>query len=163
MPSENALTVTTVFPSTDYVRVLTLDGGVLKSRRITRANFLAAIDAVTSTLTNKRITPRVTSEASSATPTINTDNTDYHRITALAAAITSFTTNLSGTPTAGQELSIEILDNGTARAITWGSSFVATTSGTLPITTTTNKILLVKFIWSVARSKWMCVAVTNEA
>jgi hypothetical protein len=41
------------------------------------------------TLTNKRVTPRVSSEASSATPTINTDNVDAHSITALAADITS--------------------------------------------------------------------------
>lgn len=39
-------------------------------------------------------------------------------ITALAAAITSFTTNLSGTPTTGQKLIIRIKDDGTARAIT---------------------------------------------
>jgi hypothetical protein len=51
------------------------------------------------TLTNKRITPRVTSETSSATPTINSDNTDVHRVTALATNITSMTTNLTGTPT----------------------------------------------------------------
>ena len=37
----------------------------------------------TVTLTNKRITPRVSSETSSATPTINTDNVDAHSITCL--------------------------------------------------------------------------------
>lgn len=73
----------------------------------------------TQTLTNKRVTERVTSEASSATPTINTDNSDAHSITALATAITSMTTNLSGTPTNFQKLIIRIKDNGTARAITW--------------------------------------------
>ena len=73
----------------------------------------------TQTLTNKRVTGRVTSEASSATPTINTDNSDAHSITALAVAITSMTTNLTGTPTNFQKLIIRIKDNGTARAITW--------------------------------------------
>src|SRR5215813_10564180 len=56
----------------------------------------ATLDSVlttssTSTLTNKRITPRVTTITSSATPTINTDNCDAVTITALAAAITSMT------------------------------------------------------------------------
>ena len=46
-----------------------------------------------------RIKPRVSTETSSATPTINTDNVDAHSITALATDITSFTTKLSGTPT----------------------------------------------------------------
>ena len=133
------------------------------TKNITWTNMMGQVAAFTSTFTNKRITPRVTSETSSATPTINTNNSDCHRITALAVAITSFTTNLSGTPTALQELIIEILDNGTARAITWGASFASTSSGTLPTTTTPSKILLVKFIWSAARSKWLCVAVTNES
>ena len=77
----------------------------------------------TNILTNKRITARTGTVASSATPTINTDNVDYYSITALAAAITSFTTNLSGVPTIGQTLWISIKDNGTARAIAWGASF----------------------------------------
>lgn len=118
--------------------------------------------ATTQTLTNKRITPRVTSETSSATPTINTDNSDIHRITALAAAITSFTTNLSGTPTHGQKLIIEITDNGTARAITWGASFASTTV-TLPTTTVISKLLRVGFLWDSADSTWDCVAVSQEA
>ena len=67
--------------------------------------------------------PRVTTEASAAEPTINTDNSDAHSITALAVAITSFTTNLSGTPINFQKLIIRILDNGTGRAIAWGASF----------------------------------------
>lgn len=116
----------------------------------------------TDTLTNKRITPRTATVASSATPTINTDNTDFFTITALAVAITSFTTNLSGTPTEGQRLMIRIKDNGTARAITWGASF-ASRGGTLPATTTISKILYVGLIWNVAASTWDCVAATVEA
>jgi hypothetical protein len=111
----------------------------------------------TDTLTNKRITPRVTSETSSATPTINTDNSDFHRITALAANITSFTTNLSGTPTHGQKLIVEITGTAT-RTISWGSSFESSTA-TLPTTTVGTATLLVGFVWNSATSKWRCVAV----
>jgi len=115
----------------------------------------------TNTLTNKRITPRVSSETSSATPTINTDNSDAHSITALATAITSMTTNLSGTPTNFQKLIIRIKDNGTARAITWGASF-EDAGVALPTTTVISKLLTVGFLWNSVSSKWGCVAVSNE-
>ena len=115
----------------------------------------------TNTFTNKRITPRVSTEASSATPTINTDNVDAHSITALAAAITSFTTNLSGTPTNFQKLTIRILDNGTARAIAFGTSFQAM-GVALPTTTTISKVLTIGFIWDSVDSKFGCVAVSEE-
>lgn len=116
----------------------------------------------TATLTNKRITPRVSSEASSATPTINSDNVDAHSITALAVAITSMTTNLSGTPTNFQKLIIRIKDNGTARAITWGASFEAK-GVALPTTTVISKVLTVGFIYDTVTSKWGCVASAQEA
>jgi len=66
----------------------------------------------TDTLTNKTITSRITTITSSATPTINTDNCDAVTITALATAITSMTTNLSGTPTNFQKLIFRIKDDG---------------------------------------------------
>jgi hypothetical protein len=111
----------------------------------------------TETLTNKRITPRVTSEASSATPTINTDNCDIHRITALATNITSMATNLSGTPTHGQSLIVEITGTAT-RTIAWGASFEASTTA-LPTTTDGTNMLSVGFKWNSATSKWRCLAV----
>jgi hypothetical protein len=111
----------------------------------------------TNTFTNKRITPRVTSEASSATPTINTDNSDIHRVTALTEAITSMTTNLSGTPTHGQSLIVEITGTA-ARAIAWGTSFEASTVA-LPTTTVTTAMLSVGLKYNSATSKWRCLAV----
>jgi hypothetical protein len=113
--------------------------------------------AATATLTNKRITPRVDTTASSATPTINTDTTDVFTITALAAAITSMTTNLSGTPTEGQKLLIRIKDNGTARAITWGASFGSSGVATLLATTAISKTHHVGLVWD--GSVWRCLAV----
>ena len=103
---------------------------------------------------------RVDSTTSSATPTINTDNVDLFKITALAAAITSMTTNLSGTPNDGDILELVITDNGTARAITWGASFVSTTV-TLPSTTTLGVTLTVVLQYykssSYGNNKWHCV------
>lgn len=110
----------------------------------------------TSTLTNKRVTPRIGSTASSATPSIDTDSFDQYNITALAAAITSVT--VTGTPTDGQKLMVRIKDNGTARAIAWGSSFLASGAAALPTTTVISKTHLVGFIYDSTAAKWICVA-----
>lgn len=110
-----------------------------------------------------RITGAATDTAtSSATPTINTDTTDIFTITALAAAITSMTTNLSGTPANGQKLIVRIKDDGTARAITWGASF-ASRGATLPTTTVLGKYTYVGLIYNSTAAVWDCVAVSQEA
>ena len=112
--------------------------------------------AGTETLTNKRLTQRTGTDTSSATPTINTDNVDFYSLTAQAADITSFTTNLSGTPTDGQQLWIAITGTA-ARAITWGATFEAGAVA-LPTTTVTTTRLDVAFIWNPVTSKWRCMA-----
>lgn len=113
------------------------------------------LPSATQTLTNKRFTPRVGSTTSSATPTINTDNVDIYKLTAQTVNITSFTTNLSGTPTDGQVLIIQITGTA-ARAITWGASFEASTVA-LPTTTVTTAMLAVGFIYNGVTSKWRCM------
>lgn len=114
--------------------------------------------AATATLTNKRITPRIGTTASSATPAIDVGLYDQFNITALAVAITSMTSGLSGTPTDGQKLLIRIKDNATARAITWGASFVSSGVATLPTTTVISKTHLVGLIYDSTAAKWVCVA-----
>ncbi len=116
----------------------------------------------TQTLTNKRNTPRITTITSSATPTINTDNCDCVTITALAAAITSMSSGLSGTPTNFDKLIFRIKDDGNARAITWGASFVAK-GVALPTTTVVSKLLTVGFIYDTVATTWGCVASAQEA
>ena len=112
--------------------------------------------AATATLTNKRIQPRTGTTTSSVTPTINTDNVDFYSITAQTADITSFTTNLSGTPVENQKLWIAITGTA-ARGITWGSSFEASTVA-LPTTTVSTNRLDVGFVWNTVTSKWRCIA-----
>lgn len=114
--------------------------------------------ATTDTLTNKRITRRTTTVTQSATPTINTDNMDVAAITGLAQAITSMTTNLTGTPSQNDLLEIQITDNATARAITWGASFSNGGLVNLPTTTVLSVELRVLLEWD-ATTKWTCVAV----
>lgn len=113
-------------------------------------------------LNQARTTGRVSTITSSATPTLNTDNTDMLTITAQAAAITSMTTNLSGTPTGLQKLIIRIKDDGTARAITWGASF-ASRGATLPTTTVLGKYHYVGFLWNSTAAVWDCVVALVEA
>ncbi len=113
------------------------------------------------TLANKRLSPRNSTIGSSATPSINTDGTDIFTITSQAAAITSMTTGLSGTPVTGQKLIIRIKDNGTARAITWGASYEAM-GVALPTTTVVSKTMYVLFIYNATAAKWDCMAVNQE-
>lgn len=110
------------------------------------------------TLSNKRITLRVLAlTANSATPVINTNNYDVVHITAQTAAITSFTSSLSGTPVDGDVLRISV--TGTAAvALTWGTSFESSTIA-LPTTTVTTARLDIGFMWNTETSKWRCVAV----
>ena len=110
------------------------------------------------------IAPRVLSLTSSATPAIDVGLYDAVDITALGTAITSMTSGLSGSPVNKQTLFFEIKDDGTAREISWGTSFVAG-GVALPTTTVLGKILSVGFRYSTANSlnKWRCVASAQEA
>lgn len=157
-------TVALVTGTSDTITVGTIELGAASDTTLSRASAgVLAVEGVTvptisstNTLTNKRITKRVGTTTSSATPTINTDNVDYYSLTAQTADITSFTTNLSGTPTDAQTLWISITGTA-ARAITWGASFESSTV-TLPTTTVSTDRLDVGFVWNAATSKWRCVA-----
>ncbi len=144
---------------------LSLTGAILNadlagSIAATKITNTAATLSDTQTLTNKRITRRAVTVTQSATPTINTDNTDLAYITGLAQAITSMTSNLSGTPVNGDLLWASITDDGTARAITWGASFESSGNVTLPTTTVLGVRLDVLLAWNTATSKWRCIAVS---
>lgn len=112
------------------------------------------------TLTNKRITKRVGSIVTPATaglPLINTDLYDVYRITALAADVTSFTTNLSGTPVEGDELTIEVQSTA-IRNLAWGTKFESSTI-VLPAATVANQLLTVSLKYNTVTAKWRCIGV----
>lgn len=141
-----------------YETVLTA-GDPTADRTITLpdATGTVVLKDTTDTLTNKRMTSRVYAySAPGATPTINTDTYDVVDMTAMAAAITSLTTNLSGTPTNGQFLQTNFTDDGTARALTLGASFVASTIA-LPSTTVISTKLSCLWQWNSTTSKWVLV------
>jgi hypothetical protein len=87
----------------------------------------------------------------SATPTLNTEANDVFTIVGLAQAITGFT--VVGAPNDADEMVVRITDNGTARAITWGSKFEASTVA-LPTTTVINQLLTCEFQFNGVTGKW---------
>lgn len=94
----------------------------------------------TETLTNKRINPRTSSTASTATltPSLSTANVFY--VTAQAAALEIAAP--TGTPVIGETISINIKDNGTARALTINAAYKFLGAAG-PTTTTINKWLTI--------------------
>lgn len=115
--------------------------------------------AAAATLTNKRVTARVFSEASSATSTPNADSYDQHNVTALAAA-DAFAAP-TGAPTDGQKLIVRIKDNGTARALSFHAIYRAL-GPALPTTTVLGKTLYLGFIYNAADTKWDLLAKAQE-
>jgi hypothetical protein len=111
----------------------------------------AAVPTVssTSTLTNKAITPRVTTISSNATWSPSADTDDIYEITAQAVDATTIS-NPSGTPVNGQKLMIRVTGTA-ARALTWsGSKWRASSDLALPTTTTTTKTMYLLFVYNTA-------------
>jgi hypothetical protein len=104
-------------------------------------------------------TPQIQSVTSSATVT-PTFADDQVIITAQAAGLTL--ANPTGTALDGWGLVIRIKDNGTARAISFGTQYRAI-GVTLPTTTVVSKTLYLGLIFNNADTKWDVVAVAQEA
>lgn len=111
-------------------------------------------------LTNKEITPRIQSVVSAATVTPDWDANDQVIITAQAAALVL--ANPSNSATIGQKMIIRIKDDGTPRAITYGTHYRAL-GVTLPVTTVASKTIYLGGIWNNADTKIDIVAVGEEA
>ncbi len=149
-----ASTETYAIPGTSG-NVLTSDG----------TNWLSSAPVVTAssttTFTNKRINPRVTSATSYTTDTgtsIAGDTQDMFIVTAQAGALKF--NNPTGTPVDGQKLIISVASSTTAaRALTWDTAYGATTVALPTTTAATTVTLTIGFIWSVSKSLWQCVAV----
>lgn len=135
---------------------------------ILKGNGTGAVTAVTApsgtivgttdsqTLENKRINPRVVSPSITSSYTINVDVTDLYDISGQSSNVTF--NNPSGTPVNGQKMMIRIKDNGTARTITWGSSFQSSGVAALLATTVVNREHHVLLVYSPGVSKWVCLA-----
>lgn len=107
-------------------------------------------------------TPRVTEEVSSATPTINTDLCDHHKITALATNITNMSTNFTGTQSDGQVFFVWIKDNGSGRTINWGAKFISTVQAALTTSTVAGKQMILGFMYDEVLDVNRCMAVSVD-
>lgn len=154
------LTRTTILSSSNAGSAVTFSGTVtvFGDYPAGKAVYQDATGLVTIPSLSTRAVPRAVTTTSSATPTINTDVTDIYGLTALAVNITSFTTNLTGTPTDGQKLWIYIVGTAT-RTIAWGAKFEASSGVGLPVTTSGTTRLDVGLVWNAASAVWRCVAV----
>lgn len=114
----------------------------------------------TQTLTNKRITYRVGTTASSATPTPDGDANDIYTVTALATNATFGAP--TGTPTNGQQLLIRITSDATIRTLAWNAIYRASTDFALPTETVASKTIYIQFIYSTAATKWDAVGLTRD-
>ena len=161
-----SITVTNTAP--DQTVVLTSGTGISASG--TYPNFTIAIDSTvatlsgTQTLTNKRVTNRVTSITGAAGGTITpaSDTSDQYNITALGASATLAVP--SGTPTDSQKLTIRFY-SAAAQTLSW-----TTTAGgyraigtTLPTTTGVGKTIYVGCIYNAADAYWDVVSVATQA
>jgi hypothetical protein len=95
--------------------------------------------------------------ATSVTPTFSNDMV---KVTAQAAALTF--ANPTGTAIDGLGIVLRVKDNGTARAITYGTQYRAV-GVTLPTTTIVSKTVYLAMIFNNDDTKWDVVAVGQEA
>jgi len=104
------------------------------------------------------IPPRVGTTATvdgSGNITPTGDSSDMYTVTALDANATILAP--TGTPTDGQKLLLRILDNGTARTLTWNAIYRGINL-VLPATTVVSETMYIQCIYNSADSKWDVVA-----
>lgn len=106
--------------------------------------------AAVQTLTNKRVTPRISVVAFSASIDVNSDNFDVLACDSLSNNIT--VNNPTGTPTDGQLLVVRLTQDGVGgRTVTWGAGYAVVTA----ISATASKSTTWNLRWHSARSLWV--------
>jgi len=162
------LTRTTILSSSNSGSAVTFSGTVtvFVTYPSSRAAYLSSDGTTLQPLL--RIDPRIasTTTATSLTPSVAT--ADIYAYTALASALTINAPG--GTPLNGDKLIFRILDNGTARGLTWatgtGGFFEVGTA--LPSTTVANKTTYVGCVYNAYGTngtdpRWDVIAVTTQA
>lgn len=137
-----------------------LTGGPITSSGTLSIDSTVATLTGTQTLSNKRIDPRVTTAATATSLTPSIATADVYAYTALASGLTINAP--TGTPLDGDKLIFRLLDNGTARALTWDATY--TVIGTvLPTTTVISKTTYVGCMYNANNTRWDVIAVTTQA
>lgn len=126
----------------------------------------------TQTLTNKRITSRVSSTTSFA-GTLAWDSDDFDQYAATAQSNGVTVSADAGTPTDGQKMVFRILDNGTTRnfVFTGGVSkgfrpvgvTLASSGSDFSYYTVANKTVYFGMVYNAAAARWDIVALSQEA
>ena len=122
----------------------------------------ATKNAAAVTLTNKRVTRRVDTQATTDTITPEISAYDIFIRTAQAHALV-INNHSSSTPVNGDMMLFEILSDATARAITYGNKFVAKAGVALPAATVASKSLTMLFIWRNDLTQWVLLSAGQEA
>ena len=117
-------------------------------------------NVVAESIIGTRVVPRVVTITTSVTPTPNGDTTDQYEITALASSATFGAP--TGTPYAGQKLTIRITDNGTGQTLAWNAIY-RPIGVVLPPETVANKTIYAGCIYNATVTKWDVVAVSQES
>lgn len=125
------------------------------------ASTISDLLTVAVTFINKRITPRVSSEASNVAPSIDFDAVDSHIITAQAGDVSTAIT-WTGTPTTQQKAVVSITPTGAVRQLLWNSSkFEASFSQALPTETFAAGVRMdIALIYNDASGKMRCLGVS---
>jgi hypothetical protein len=158
-PSSGTLTNATGLPISTGVSGLGTNVATALGTALNASGGLASTTG-TATLTNKRMTVRVSSTTSGSTLTPDIASYDMYAYTALAAGLTINAP--TGTPVDGDKLMFRILDNGTTRTLTWNATFVAV-GATIPTSTTASKTTYVGCIYNAANTRWDVVAAVTQA
>jgi hypothetical protein len=103
--------------------------------------------------------PSIQAVASAATVT-PTFSDDMVKVTAQAVALAF--ANPTGTAIPGFAMAIRIKDNGTSRAITYGTQYRAI-GVTLPVATVPGKLLYIGMVYNSDDTKWDVVSVSQES
>jgi hypothetical protein len=127
---------------------------------ITAGNISAGNINVSTAIANSRINSRTTTTASTPTLTPNISMFDQYNLTAQAEALSIAAP--TGTPVDGNKLMFRLLDNGTARALTWNATYTVI-GVTLPTTTVINKTTYVGCIYNDNNTRWDVIAVATQA
>lgn len=140
--------------ATHSTGILTIGTGTLKITNPTNTSTSVVTIDGTQTLTNKRITKRVTTAADATSITPNTDSADITSQTNTQATGTLTINADSGTPTDGQSWMLRIKSTN-VQTFSWNSLYIGGTVA-LPATTTgSSKIDMYTFTYSTVNSKWM--------